>query len=172
MKESIKSSAQVEELLFLGEYEHSLDLQHRLAIPKTWRRKDQDNRFVLVPGRNKILQLIPYETFSENFLEKAKKVSLANAEGALALARFASRAQECKCDKQGRIQIGAGLLKHAGLDNGVKLVGAVWHAQIWDIERWDESQADDEGYFDELEKISNSPDDFTNMLKGTLDKLK
>jgi MraZ protein len=172
VKKSEKSQILPEELLFLGEYEHSLDSQGRLAIPKTWRRKEEENRFILVPGRNKTLQLIPYESFKENFLEKAKKVSLANAEGALALARFASKAQECKCDKQGRIQLGPGLLKYASLKSGVKLIGSIWYAQLWDIDRWIESQADEDEFFDELEKISEMPDDLTNVLKGALGKLK
>lgn len=161
-----------EEYCFLGEFEHSLDTQRRIAIPSQWRSSEAGNRFILIPGRNRILQLIPYESFKENFLSKAKKVSIANAEGAMALATLGSRAQECVCDKQGRIQIGQKLLEYAGLKEAVILIGAVSTIQIWDTGRWREQPISDEGYFDEVQKISESPDDFVNIMKGTLDRLK
>ena len=149
-----------------------LDTQRRIAIPSQWRKTEGENKFILIPGRNRILQLIPYESFRENFLSKAKKVSIANAEGALALATLGSRAQECVCDRQGRVQLGQKLLEYAGLKEAVALIGAVSTVQIWDAGRWKERSISDESYFDEVQKISESPDDFVNMMKGTLDRLK
>jgi len=168
-----EKSFEVDELVFLGEFEHSLDTQRRIAIPSAWRSKNGENRFVVVPGRNKILQMIPFVTFKENFLDKAKKVSPASAEGTLALARFASKAQECRCDKQGRIQINQSLLDYAGLTGNVMLIGAVWQAQLWDVNEWklNQSNAGADDYFDELEKISSLPDDLAVALRGTLGSL-
>lgn len=171
MNESVNSGVKVEEYCFLGEFEHSLDSQRRIAIPRPWRRKEQEERFILVPGRGKVLQIIPYESFKENFLNKAKKVSLADAEGAAALATLGSRAQECVCDKQGRIQINQRLLDYAGLKDPVMLIGAVSIIQIWDAERWKNNQITDDSYFDEVQKISEMQDDLGNILKGTLNKL-
>ena len=164
---------EADEPIFLGEFEHSLDTQRRIAIPSAWRSKDGENRFVVVPGRNRILQMIPFVTFKENFLDKAKKVSPASAEGTLALARFASKAQECRCDKQGRIQINQSLLDYAGFSGNVMLIGAVWQAQLWDLDAWklNQSKAGADDYFDELEKISSLPDDLSAVLKGTLGSL-
>jgi len=172
VNDNSNSSVMGEEFCFLGEFEHSLDTQRRIAIPSQWRNSDGGNRFILIPGRNRILQLIPYESFKENFLSRAKKVSIADAEGARALATLGSRAQECVCDKQGRIQVGQKLLEYAGLKEGVILIGAVSTIQIWDVARWREQPISDESYFDEVQKISESPDDFVNMMKGTLDRLK
>lgn len=168
-----EKSFEVDEPVFLGEFEHSLDSQRRIAIPSAWRTKDGENRFVVVPGRNKILQMIPFATFKENFIDKAKKVSPASAEGTLALARFASKAQECRCDKQGRIQVNQSLLDYAGLTGNVMLIGAVWEAQLWDVEEWKKNQASTgaDDYFDELEKISSMPDDLSAALKGSLGSL-
>ena len=117
--------------------------------------------------------MIPFVTFKENFLDKAKKVSPASAEGTLALARFASKAQECRCDKQGRIQINQSLLDYAGFSGNVMLIGAVWQAQLWDLDAWklNQSKAGADDYFDELEKISSLPDDLSAVLKGTLGSL-
>ena len=173
MSDREEKSFEVDELVFLGEFEHSLDTQRRIAIPSAWRSKNGENRFVVVPGRNKILQMIPFVTFKENFLDKAKKVSPASAEGTLALARFASKAQECRCDKQGRIQINQSLLDYAGLTGNVMLIGAVWQAQLWDVNEWklNQSNAGADDYFDELEKISSLPDDLAVALRGTLGSL-
>jgi len=170
---SEEKTFEADDLVFLGEFEHSLDSQRRIAIPSAWRFKEKENRFVIVPGRNKILQIIPFVTFKENFLDKAKKVSPASADGTLALARFASKAQECRCDRQGRIQINQSLLDYAELSENVMLIGAMWFAQLWDVNEWrlNQSKAGADDYFDELEKISSRPDDLTVALKGTIDSL-
>jgi MraZ protein len=160
-----------EELCFLGEYEHALDSQRRIAIPKQWRCKDGDTRFFLVPGRNSTLQLRTYESFKD-FLNKAMKVSSANAEASLALARYGSRAQECSCDKQGRIQISQRLAEYAGLKEQAVLVGSFSSIQVWTPENWDKYQVSDESYLDEVQKIDESGDDFLEALQGTLGKFK
>jgi len=157
------------EACFLGVYEHSLDPQRRLAIPSLWRNPGE-NRFVLLPGRNKILQLIPYASFRENFLAKASKVSFANAGGSQALALLGSRAVDCICDKQGRIQMPQKLIDYAEIKDAATLVGSVTTIQLWAQDRWAQNQVPDESYFDEVQRISESPDDFFEMLCGSWQK--
>lgn len=155
-----------EELYFSNEFEHSLDSQGRIAIPRQWRRKDGENRFFLAPGRDNILLLIPFETFKD-FLDKARRISFANAKMSLALARFGSKGQDCKCDKQGRVPIPQRLMDYAGLENHVVLVGAITHVQIWQPARWSGMQGDEESCFDILEEIGGSPDGgLMDLLKG------
>lgn len=155
------------EIFYTGEFEHSLDSQRRVAIPKPWRGKGACDRFFLVPGRSRILQLIPFAAFRD-FLAKARKIPFANAETAMALARFGSRAQECICDKQGRLAIPRRLLDYAELAEQVVLVGAISTIQVWRPERWIEVQGSDEDYLDEVERIGAAPDDFMSALKGGL----
>lgn len=145
-----------QEYCFLGEFEHSLDSQRRIAVPKNWRTKEEEGRFVILPARNKSLQIIPFATFNEVFLSKAKKVSFANAEETRALAILGSRAQECFCDKQGRIQISQKLLDYAGLNEKVMLVGSFWHIQIWSPENYSKFLGSDENFFDEVQKITEN----------------
>lgn len=156
-----------EELFFAGEFEHSLDSQRRIAIPKAWRSSDSDARFFLVPGRHQILQLIPFESFKD-FLDKARKIPFANAQASLALARLGSRAQDCKCDKQGRIQVPQRLLDYAGLTEHVVLVGAISTIQMWSPDRWQEQQIPDESYLDEVQKIGEGHDDMTALFQDLL----
>ena len=114
-------AAGVEPTFFLGEYEHTLDSQRRVAIPAAWR---SCSRFVLLPSRDHAVQMMPVETFREMVLDKTRKLSLGNVEDARNLARLGSRAQECVCDKQGRIQISQALAGHAGLKDKVALIGS------------------------------------------------
>ena len=125
----MSDSSTMDDLIFCGEFEHSVDSQGRIAIPKDWRFKDRDTRFVIIPDEN-FLQLYPFELFKV-FLAKAKEVSLADRKKAMAFAKIASRAQECRCDKQGRIKISKSLLEHAAVTDQATLAGVFTKGQIW-----------------------------------------
>ncbi len=126
-------AAGVEPTFFLGEFEHTLDSQRRVAIPAGWRGC---SRFVLLPSKDHSIQMMTVDTFREMVLDKTKKLSLGNVEDARNLARLGSRAQECVCDKQGRIQISQQLAAHAGLKDKVTLVGSVSMILLYPPEVW------------------------------------
>ncbi len=155
---------QEQEITFTGEYEYSLDSQRRVGIPRGWR---VDNfRYYLLPARGKVLQLIP-ENYFKDFLDKVRKVSLTNAAVGKALALLGSRAQECICDKQGRISISAKLLEHAGIKADLVMVGAFTHAQIWSKEAWAGESEDTEAILDVIDGLfSNIDGDLLDLLKN------
>lgn len=159
----------LDELFFLGEYEYSLDTQCRISIPKDWRHRDGTTRLILFPGRDNDLLLFPFETFRD-FLMKARRLALANRQVQEALARIGSRARDCRCDKQGRIKLDKKLLEGVKINKQVKMIGAVSHIKLCAPENWPEQNADDDVYLDELQKISESGDDLTQMLMNTLGK--
>ena len=134
-------AAMFEGFSFFEEFSHTIDSQRRVAIPADWRVKDSETRFVLLPAREGILYGIPSRTFHDEIIAKAKKMSLANSRDLRDLAALGSRAQECICDKQGRIQISQRLMDHAGLRDKVVLVGAIWMIQLWTPEKWEASQS-------------------------------
>ncbi len=142
-----------EPTFFLGEYEHTLDTQRRVAIPAAWRGC---SRFVLLPSRDHAIQMMSVDTFREMVLDKTRKLSLGNVEDARNLARLGSRAQECVCDKQGRIQIGQQLAAHAGLKDKVALVGSVSMILLYSPEAWSRMQQEngEDACYDVLEKLS------------------
>ena len=158
-----------DELFFLGEFEYSLDAQCRFSIPSDWRSHDENTRLILFPGRDNDLLLFPFETFRE-FLIKARRLALANRQAQEALARIGSRARDCRCDKQGRIKIERSLLDAIGIKKQVKLIGAVSHIKLCTPEAWKEQSMDNDVYLDELQKISETGDDLTQMLINTLGK--
>lgn len=158
------------EQFYFGEYRHALDGQRRVAIPSEWRTKGVEGRFVLMPGRDSLL-LIPFEAFSE-FIAKVRKVSFANRNAQMALARIGAKVQECVCDKQGRIKISQRLLEPFGIGEQVVMVGAFTNIQLWSPEEWEKHQDGDDSYLDELERIGESPDGLMEMFQDTLGKLK
>jgi len=151
------------ELFFFGEYTHALDNQRRVAIPREWRSKGDNDRFILFPGHN-TLMLVPYAAFRD-FLAKARKVSLANRQAQEALARIGAKVQECLCDKQGRITISQRLLDLLGIKEEIVLVGAFSTIQLWHPDAWAQHRDSDDAYLDEVQKITESPDGLMELLK-------
>lgn len=152
--------AQIEETYcFVNHFSHTVDSQRRIAIPAEWRRKDGETAFYLLPARENIVQLIPQATFYEQVIRKAQKMSLADVRFSRDLALFASRAQKCVCDKQGRIQIDPSLMAHGNFEEKIVLVGAFWHIQLWKPERWELiNSSSDNDYFDVMQRINELPD--------------
>ena len=149
----------MEQFVFVNNYTHALDAQRRIAIPAEWRKKDGETSFYLLPGKEHIVQIIPKETFYEQVIRKAQKMSLADSRQLRDLALCASRAQNCVCDKQGRIQISQLLLDHGGYKDKIVMVGAFWHIQLWTPERWEAANQDeDNNYFDVMQRINEIPD--------------
>lgn len=151
-------------MTFTGEYEHALDSQRRIAIPTCWRQKGADNVFYLLPGRHEALQVLP-ETVFKDLIDKARKTSFADPTASLALARFGAMAQECRCDKQGRIPIPQRLIDFAGLQENVIMVGGLTTIQIWAPEKWDKYRMADETVLDEIQKIGERADSFMDLFK-------
>ena len=149
----------MEQFTFVSNYMHAVDSQRRIAIPAEWRKKDGETSFYLLPAKEHIVQLIPKETFYEQVIRKAQKMSLADARQLRNLALCAARAQNCVCDKQGRIQISQLLLDHGGFRDKIVLVGAFWHIQLWTPERWESANLDeDDNSFDIMQRINEIPD--------------
>ena len=145
-----------EPTFFLGEFEHTLDAQRRVAIPAAWRGC---SRFVLLPAKDHAIQMMTDDTFREMGLDKTKKLSLGNVSDARNLARLGSRAQECACDKQGRIQLSPQLAAHAGLKDKVALVGSVSMILLYPPETWNSMRdSGDDCYeiFDRLDAEADS----------------
>ena len=149
----------MEQFCFVNNYTHAIDAQRRIAIPAEWRKKEGETSFYLLPAKEHIVQLIPKETFYEQVIRKAQKMSLADARQLRDLALCAARAQNCVCDKQGRIQISPLLLEHGGYSDKIVMVGAFWHIQLWTPERWEAANKDKENdYFDVMQRINEIPD--------------
>jgi MraZ protein len=68
--------------------------------------------------------------------ERADDISIGEYKRRDVLRVIASRAHGTPCDKQGRVALTEGLLKHAGIEKEAILVGVLTRFEIWSPERW------------------------------------
>lgn len=149
---------------FLNSFEKPLDAQRRLALPRPWRvNEGGGDQFVVLPGRNKSLQLIPAAMFAEIF-EQMRKIPFTHSSAGVALASLAHMAQTVICDSQGRIALTPELISYAGLQKNVVLVGAFTTIQIWSPEEWNKSKMGTDSCLDILQAIQEKPDSILDIL--------
>ena len=154
MKRAHDNSAPAGLGCYLGEFAFAVDAQRRLAIPSAWRGAAG---FVLLPGREQSLQLVPAAMFQE-LLAKLRQVSFADAQAAVALATIGSMAVMCEPDKQGRISLTQKLMEHAGIRGSAVLLGAVTTIQIWEPARWNKRRMDSQQGLDVIQALQEKPD--------------
>ena len=135
--------------LFVGEYDHVLDAQGRVALPSDWRSRDGETELMMIPAWDKALLLIPQATFVE-FAGKVGTKHMGDKKIQLALALLGRASRRCRCDKQGRMALDRGMLDSIGVEKKLKLIGAVNHIRICAPENW---------------KLPDNPDEYLNMIQ-------
>ena len=117
-----------------GTFERTIDEKLRLAVPKPFKDifqvKGTDELF-LAPGNEGCLAIYSTEGF-DRFARRLANVSPGRANVRNFLRLFYARAERVVLDKQTRIRIPERLMKHAGLQHEVVLLGVNDHAEIWD----------------------------------------
>lgn len=167
---SSRNESIMEEPLFLGEFEHALDAQCRVSIPGDWRRGDGQSSFVLLPARDKALVLLPAAIFRE-FVDKARKLAVANPKVQMAFALIGAQARQCRYDKQGRMPLERKMLDAIGVKGQLKLIGALNHIRLCAPENWVMPDAAGlEAQLDEMQKISEDSGDLAALLSNILNK--
>ena len=120
--------------MLLGEYEHTLDIKGRLAMPAKL-REALGNKFIITKGLDGCLFVYDMDEWRK---VEAKLAALPmSRKTARDFTRFLfGGACEGACDKQGRVLLPANLRKHAGLEKDAVIVGVGSRAEIWDAQRW------------------------------------
>ncbi len=120
--------------MFIGEYEHSVDVKGRLIMPSKL-REDIGEKFVVTKGLDGCLF-----AYSQNewlaFEEKLKSLPLTNKNARDFVRFFLAGATECEIDKQGRFLIPSNLRTYATLEKEVVIVGVLNRIEIWNKEKW------------------------------------
>ncbi len=121
-------------MLFLGEYQHSLDAKGRVILPAKFREQLEGGAFVtkLLDG---CLAVWAPEEFHEVAADMQEKARRGQAERNV-VRSFAAGAAEVVPDRQGRIAIPANLRAFAGLERDVVVAGVFNRIEIWDAGRW------------------------------------
>ncbi len=120
--------------MFIGEYEHSVDVKGRVIMPAKL-RDDIGEKFILTKGLDGCLFAYS-NTEWENFEEKLKTLPLTNKNAREFVRFFLSGAIECEIDKQGRFLIPSNLRDYAKLEKEIVILGVGTRIEIWDKETW------------------------------------
>lgn len=136
-----------EVLMFMGEYNHTVDAKGRVIIPAKFRDALGDS-FVVTKGLDGCLFVFAMDEW-KNFEEKLRALPIANKDARKFSRFFLAGAADIEADKQGRALLPSNLREFAGLEKDVVLVGVSSRVEIWSRERWEDSTA-----FDNMDEIA------------------
>lgn len=120
--------------MFLGEYQHSLDIKARLIVPAKF-REELGVRFVATKGLDNCIFIYPMDEWK--IIEgKIRALPFTRADVRSFARFFLSGATELELDKQGRVVLPQNLREYANIDKDLVIIGVgsrleLWSSQIW-----------------------------------------
>src|SRR5699024_11241451 len=122
--------------MFMGEFNHNIDLKGRIIVPSKF-REGLGETFVVTRGLDKCLFAYPMDEW-EILEQKLKKLPLTKKDARAFTRFFFSGAGECEVDKQGRINITQPLRKYEDLEKEWVVIGVLNVMQLWSEEKSEE----------------------------------
>ena len=148
--------SKVGDIMFMGEYHHTIDEKGRITIPAKL-REELGHDFIVTKGLDNCLFIYP-KTEWQRIMEKYK--NLPNTKNVRNFLRvFLSGAVSSELDKMGRCNINPSLIKFATLKKECVIVGVNERLEIWSLENWNRFMKDNE---DNLSTIADEL--FENMV--------
>ncbi len=120
--------------MFLGEYQHSLDVKARVIVPAKF-REELGSKFVATKGLDHCIFLYPLDEWIviEN---KLRSLPFTRADVRSFARFFFSGASELEIDKQGRIVLPQNLREYANVEKELVIIGVGARVEIWSNETW------------------------------------
>lgn len=141
--------------MFMGEYSPALDDKGRVAIPVKLRKAFGDEavieKLVVTHGFDRCLMAYRDEEWKEFVNNKLMPLSQSDPKNRMSVRFLIGGASECELDKQGRMLIPSYLLKYAGIDSDVILLGLNNRIEIWSKDVYDRYRPDG----DTFESLAN-----------------
>lgn len=122
-------------VMFMSEYNHTIDAKGRLIIPSKF-REVLGEEFVVSKGMDGCLFVYANDDWNA-FEQKLTSLPLINKEARQFARFFLAGAAQVELDKQGRILLPAALREFAGLDKDVVLVGVGSRIEIWSKDKYE-----------------------------------
>ncbi len=122
-------------ILFIGEYQHSLDAKNRIIVPAKL-REGLGSKFVITKGLDGCLYAYPLEEWKV-LEDKLKTLPLTNKDARTFVRFFFSGACEVELDKQFRGLIPQNLKEYAKIEKDIVSIGVLSRVEIWSREMWD-----------------------------------
>jgi MraZ protein len=141
---------------YVGRYTNILDIKGRINLPARFRDmtiKDQngDLIFIMTRGSKENIAVFPIDEWRRKVEEIETNVTDGEKRQIL-IRRINYYASYQKVDKQGRINIPAGLIEYAQLDKEVDVMGFVKRFEIWNPAKLDIHMKQIESQHQELAK--------------------
>ena len=145
------------EIMFFGNYSHSLDEKGRLVIPKKM-REELGNKIFIMKGFDGALAIYQESSYSK-VMEELEKYSFNKKENRDYLRLKLASIVDLDVDKMGRVQLPTAILGKYHIAKDVVVLGAGDHIEVWDKNRYEEymSSIEDE-YEDIAERIGKDDD--------------
>lgn len=120
--------------MFLGRFEHSVDVKGRVAVPARYRER-LSGELVLTRGNDGCLYLFTQEAF-EPLSEKLDAMPMGESDVRNLRRSVYSSAEPVELDKQGRIVIPDHLRSYASIESEVTIIGVGKYVEIWNTAKW------------------------------------
>lgn len=124
------------QLLYAGEFRHSIDDKNRITIPARWRRDESGEFIILAEASHQFLLVMSPEEFARMSSAAESNPNVSAHDRRIFLRQLHSRAQHGAADRQGRLVLPEELCKNVGLKGEVALVGGRGRFEIWNLQRW------------------------------------
>lgn len=134
--------------MFMGEFNHSIDIKGRLIIPAKF-REELGESFVVTRGLEQCLFVYPMSEW-QHIEERLKALPFTRKDARAFTRLFFSGASVCELDKQGRVSIGNGLRQYAGIDKDCVVIGVSTRLEIWDSNAWHQYFEESEASFSDI----------------------
>jgi MraZ protein len=123
-------------MLLTGTHPRTLDDKNRLTLPRRIREQVGAVMGLFVtPGSDQSLWLYTKDEL-EKLTAKLDQTPATDAEARVFRRLFFAEMEEVDLDKSGRILIPDRLLRFAGLEHEVVLLGVQDHMEVWNAKRW------------------------------------
>ncbi len=122
---------------FKGTYGFKIDNKGRVIIPSKLRKQIMTNDFTVIPSSENHLILYPDDAFRAF---EQKLMETLNEEDKTIIKNYIySSAEDTQADSHGRIKIPANLMKKAGIEDEVLIIGAMDRIELWKPEEFDKN---------------------------------
>lgn len=125
-------------LMFIGEFQHSVDAKGRLALPARFRSL-LEKGCVVTRGTDACLDVYPRDAW-QKIAEKIAALPASQANARTYARLKLAGAVDVEPDKQGRVLVPDFLRKYAGIGKEAVVAGLFDHLEIWDRDAWEKSR--------------------------------
>lgn len=134
--------------MFIGEFNHSLDIKGRIALPKKF-RSDLEKGLVITKGLDNCLWIYSMEEWV-NLAKKLVNLPISQSDTRAFSRMMLAGAMDVNLDSQGRIVIPEYLRTYANINKKVIIAGLYDRLELWDQDKWNDYKSNTESKVDQL----------------------